>query len=71
MEAFFTVVIIIVIIIIIFAMQSQLLDDSLWIAENHALTKLSSLKVVVNIFFWKEDSENFLELLRNDRSSHR
>ena len=54
MEAFFTVVIIIVIIIIIFAMQSQFLDDSLWIAENHALTKLSSLKVVVNIFFEKK-----------------
>ena len=52
MEAFFTVVIIIVI-IIIFAPQRQFLDDSLRIAENHALTKLSSLKAVVIIFFLK------------------
>ena len=39
MGAFFTVVIImiVIIIIIIFALQRELPDDSLWIAENHAL----------------------------------
>ena len=37
MRAFFTVVIVIIINIIIFALQMEFIDDSWWIAEDHAL----------------------------------
>ena len=72
MGGFFTVVIIIiVIIIIIFALQREFPDDSLRIAENHALNYIIKPGSCRWYFFGKEDSENFLGLPRNDSSSHR
>ena len=52
---------IIAITIITFTLQKEFTDDISWIAENHSLNKIIK----------PENSENFVELQRNDRSSHR